>query len=274
MAELEAATDVYGGRRDNVPGAGGNVRASPLLTLEQKKALKMDPHPARSSYLARSFLQIIKDRRVRSLNLLRGATKHWSLAQLGTTFKFEDMRNQAVMFDITDLDNISMGVLRRDRAGRRECASWKTGLEGPVQKMLWPIAMQVPEAPPKLAVTDCETLINLILSDVSDDGYIGLVDVWHLTAGVVAAALADSAIFSGPNDRAGFEAMTSVIRHLPRLRSLYIAEPPHPGLTVQTRARELQIQEAFGTVFEAYCPPHITLGMTIYSSECANWLQL
>lgn len=120
VAELEAATDVYGGGRDNVPGAGGNVRASPLLTIEQKKALKRDPHPARFPYLAHSFLQIIKDRPVRSLNLQREATMHWGLAQLGTTFKYEDMRNQAVIFDITDLDNISMGVLRGERAGGRE----------------------------------------------------------------------------------------------------------------------------------------------------------
>lgn len=338
-AELELAMYVYGVGRDNVPGASGNVPASRLLSAQEREALKRDPYPARFPWLAYHFLQIVKDRPVRALGLDRLGTKYWGLVPLNTTFTLRDEKNQAVVFDITDLDKITMGILGdvlsgdrgqrtmlsvEDWCGKQRVAEFDSSFpEIPLidqgvlaSKLLnplcppppplifprmrrifacsfanrsivfWPRGTQKPRGCRRLSVRASSALITLIMNEIRDDGYISVANVGGITANMLAVALSSeavreavvklsfsSAIFSGPKDQAGFKKMTFAIREMPGLRKIYIADPPEPEPTPETRARTLAVQQGFRAVFQLRCHPDITLGMTNYSSEYALWLQ-
>lgn len=108
QAELDAAKDIYCMGRANVPGDLGGEPASRLLTREDRRALKMSPLPSRFPFIAHGLRRCIKERPMRHLFLSRKAVTFWDLVPLGTVLEYDDIRNAAILVDITDLDNIKM----------------------------------------------------------------------------------------------------------------------------------------------------------------------
>ncbi|OAA58130.1 hypothetical protein LEL_10895 [Akanthomyces lecanii RCEF 1005] len=107
-AELDAAKDLLSTGRVNVPGTLGGEPASRLLTPEAKKAMKMDPLPARFPFLANSLRRCVKELPIDRLGMSESAVKHWDIVPLGTVLEYDDIRNAAILIDITDPEKIKM----------------------------------------------------------------------------------------------------------------------------------------------------------------------
>lgn len=107
-AELDAAKDIYCMGRANVPGNLGGEPASRVMTREDRRALKMSPLPSRFPFLAHGLRRCIKERPMRHLFLSRQAVTFWDLVPLGTALEYDDVRNAAILVDITDIDSIKM----------------------------------------------------------------------------------------------------------------------------------------------------------------------
>lgn len=116
----------------------------------------------------------------------------------------------------------------------------------------------VTEAVPQLIIESSETLIALLKSDTSHGSYVGLVHMCGITADILVGTLADGDIresvenlafstdvFSGPDDKEGFDKVANALRNLPCLKRVYVAEAPEQMLTSEHRANTKDIQEAF-----------------------------
>lgn len=145
----------------------------------------------------------------------------------------------------------------------------------------------VTEAVPQLIIESSESLIALLKSDTSRGSYVGLVHMCGITPDILVETLADdhvggsvenlafsTDVFSGPDDKEGFDKVAKALHDLPCLRRVYVAEAPEQMLTSEHRANTKDIQDAFKKRTQALNSAYWSSRIMSFSSLYADNLRL